>query len=81
MIGSLSARDVKDLWQPSWGLDAEVRDWIYPTVSGLAIASHFAPMSFAPTKRYQIASALTFGTCVLAVYFIFYLTWTPVDVD
>jgi hypothetical protein len=49
-------------------LDAEVRDWIYPTVSGLVIARCFAAMPLAPTKRYQIASVLTFGTYVLAVY-------------
>jgi len=87
VMGSLGAWDVKELWRQLIGvlgwLDTGLRDWVYPTISGLLVASCFAPLPLAPAKRYQIAAAsvLTFTTYVFAVYFIFYMTWTPVDAD
>jgi hypothetical protein len=87
MIGSLSAWDVKEHWRQLFGvlgwLDTGLHDWVYPTVSGRLVTSWFCTLSLTPAKRYQIAAAsvFTFTAYVFAVYFIFYMKWTPVDSD
>jgi uncharacterized membrane protein len=62
-------------------LDTGLQDWSYPVVSGLLVASFLAPMPLDRVVRYRIAavSALAAIAYVLAVYLIFYLTWTPAD--
>ena len=87
VIGSLGEWEVKELWRQLIGvlgwLDTGLRDWVYPTVSVLLVASFFAPLPLPRAKRYQVAAAsvVTSTVYVLAVYFIFYMTWTPVDED
>jgi uncharacterized membrane protein len=83
VIASLSTWD--ELWRQLIGvlgyLDTHLRDWVYPVLSGLLVASFFGSLPLPRARRYQIAavSALAVIGYFLAVYMIFYLAWTPAD--
>jgi len=85
LIAGLGTSELYDLWRQLIGvlgwLDTGLQDWSYPVFSGLLVASFLAPMPLDRAARYRIAavSALAGIAYVLAVYLIFYLTWTPAD--
>jgi uncharacterized membrane protein len=85
LIASLGAWELHNLWRQLIGvlgwLDTGLQEWIYPIVSTFFVASFFAPLPLQRAVRYRIAtvSAMAVFGYVIAVYLIFYLTWTPVD--
>lgn len=76
-----------ELWRQLIGvlgwLDTPLRDWVYPAVSLFLVAVFAAPLPLNVRIRYQIAAVAAVATLgyVLAVYLIFYLTWTPIDAE
>ena len=85
MIASLGAWEVHNLWRQLIGvlgwLDTGLREWVYPVVSALLVASFFTPLPLERALRYRIAAASGLGVAgyIVFVYLVFYLTWTPVD--
>ena len=85
LVASLSY--VSDLWHQLIGvlgwLDTPLQDWVYPILTLFLLATFTAPLPLDFRSRYQIAgvAALAVLGYVLAVYLIFYLTWTPLDAD
>jgi uncharacterized membrane protein len=85
LFATLNTGALNDLWRQLIGvlgwLDTPLMDWVYPVLSALLVASFLVPLRLERGPRYRIAavSALAVVAYVLAVYLIFYLTWTPID--
>jgi uncharacterized membrane protein len=87
IVGSLDPYDAKEIWRQLIGilgwLDTALMPWVYPLLSALLLASFLAPLPLGPGARYRIAAVSIVAALAyfLAVYFIFYMTWTPVNAE
>lgn len=84
LFATLGAWEAVNLWRQLIGvlgwLDTSLRDWAYPSLSALLVASWFAPLPLSREMRYRIAAVSLIGVVayILLVFVIFYLTWTPI---
>ena len=64
-------------------LDTLLQAWVYPVMTVLLCASFVAPLPFERNLRRRIAAVAALGAVgyFLTVYLIFYLSWTPIDMD
>jgi uncharacterized membrane protein len=80
-------QDLYPLWRQLIGilgwLDLALQPWVYPTASILLVATFFARLELDRGTRRRIAllSAISVGGYVLAVFLVFYVGWTPLEVD
>ena len=85
IIASLGSWEAYHLWRQLIGvlgwLDTGLRDWSYPILSVLLIASAIVPLPLDRSTRYRAAiiCLLAVAAYFLAIYLIFFLTWTPAD--
>jgi uncharacterized membrane protein len=79
VFGSLHEKDLGELWRQVIGVlglfDTVLQSWVYPTISGLLLATFFMRLPIAPAARRQVA--IMAGGTILAygftVYFVCYL--------
>jgi uncharacterized membrane protein len=85
LLASLGIWELNQLWRQLIGvlgwLDTGLRDWLYPVLSALLMASVIVPLPLDRVVRYRVAAASIVAAVayILAVYLIFYLTWTPIN--
>jgi uncharacterized membrane protein len=85
VIASLGTWEAYHLWRQLIGvlgwLDTGLRDWTYPILSALLMASAIVPLPLDRSTRHRVAITclVAVGAYFLAVYLIFFLTWTPIN--
>jgi hypothetical protein len=87
VIRAVSEKDLGELWRQVIGVlglfDTVLHGWVYPTLTATLFASFVTRLPAAPAMRAQMALTAT-ATIVgytIAVYFICYLVFTPLDAD
>jgi uncharacterized membrane protein len=87
VLATWDAKDLGELWRQVIGVlglfDTVLQAWVYPTVSALLLGTFFMRLPVAAVGRPEVA--VTAGAIVLAyivaVYFVCYLVFTPLDAD
>jgi uncharacterized membrane protein len=87
VLATWEAKDLGELWLQVLGVlglfDTVLQPWVYPTVSALLLGTFFMRLPVAAVGRPEVA--VTAGAIVLAyivaVYFVCYLVFTPLDAD
>ncbi|MBO0756094.1 MAG: DUF2142 domain-containing protein [Bradyrhizobiaceae bacterium] len=87
LLATLGHWEIVQLWRQLIGtlgwLDTGLQGWTYPTLSALLVATCISPLPLdaAVRRRLAAACAVTALAYVLCVYLIFYLVWTPTNVE
>jgi uncharacterized membrane protein len=87
IVRAVSEKDLGELWRQVIGVlglfDTVLHGWVYPTLTVMLFASFVGRLPAAPAIRAQVAltAAATIVGYTIAVYFICYLVFTPLDAD
>ena len=87
VVRAVSEKDLGELWRQVIGVlglfDTVLHDWVYPTLTATLLASFVTRLPAAAAMRAQLAltAATTIVGYAIAVYFICYLVFTPLDAD
>jgi uncharacterized membrane protein len=87
VLASLHEKDLAELWRQTIGVlglfDTVLQPWVYPAVTALLLGTLFMRLPIAAAARREVAviAGATAFAYVVAVYFVCYLVFTPLDAD